>query len=254
MAARWTDALITINAEDYAVASHFKLRGGGKAYMMHGVGVQREKYILEDFEQSEYRKGFGLSDKDFVILVLAEINKNKNHIQLLKALKLLKDRYPNIKSVFAGSGPLTEEIKNTLKEFELLDRVIMLGWRNDVKELINMSDVVGLFSKREGLPKCLLEAMMCGKCVIATNARGSRELIEEGVNGVIFEVGDVEGTVKSIEKIYASYQLYMASKEKVIEMTNKYLLESVLAELSLVYKELYKEKMLVDYKNIVTRK
>ena len=63
----------------------------------------------------------------------------------------LKDKYPNIKALFAGVGPLEEEIKSQIKDYGLENNIQLLGWRNDVKELINSCDVVGLFSKREGL-------------------------------------------------------------------------------------------------------
>ena len=237
IAAKWTDSLITINTEDYEAANKFNLRDNGQVSKMHGVGIERKKYIIENFDKSEYRKQLGLNDEDFVILVLAELNKNKNHIQLIKAMDLLKDKYPNIKAIFAGTGPLEEDIKNHIKENGLEDKIRLLGWRNDVKELINSSDLVGLFSKREGLGKCLLEAMICGKCVIATNTRGPRELIDQDINGFMFEVGDIENTAKSIEKIYSDNKLRHEFEERVVYTANKYLLDNVLNQLSDVYEE-----------------
>ena len=207
IAAKWTDHLITINSEDFEVASKFKLRKNGQVSKMHGVGIEKEKYVVENFDKSAYRKSLGFSDDDFVILVLAELNKNKNHIQLIKAMNLFKDKYPNIKAMFAGTGTLEDEIKDKIKENGLEDKIMLLGWRNDVKELINSSDLVGLFSKREGLGKCLLEAMICGKCVIATNTRGPRELIEHSINGFTFEIGDIQATLKSIEEIYLNHKI-----------------------------------------------
>ena len=202
IAAKWTDTIVTINSEDYEIAKGFSLRNNGQVSKMHGVGIEKEKYVIENFDKSEYRKKLGLNDDDFVILVLAELNKNKNHIQLIKAMNLLKDKYPNIKAIFAGTGPLEDDIKKQIKENELEDKISLLGWRNDVKELINSSDLVGLFSKREGLGKCLLEAMICGKCVIATNTRGPRELIEVNVNGFLVDIDDFERTADVIEGIY----------------------------------------------------
>ena len=243
IAAKWTDHLITINSEDFKVASKFKLRRNGQASKMHGVGIEKEKYVVENFDKSLYRKSLGLNEDDFVILVLAELNKNKNHIQLIKTMSLLKDKYPNIKAIFAGTGPLEDDIKNEIIKNGLEGRISLLGWRNDVKELINSSDIVGLFSKREGLGKCLLEAMICGKCVIATNTRGPRELIEQSVNGFMFEIDDIESTAKSIEKIYRNNNLMSRFEENVVSTANKYLLESVLEELSCIYNQLCEDEI-----------
>ena len=238
IAAKWTDTIVTINSEDYEIAKGFSLRNNGQVSKMHGVGIEKEKYVIENFDKSEYRKKLGLNDDDFVILVLAELNKNKNHIQLIKAMNLLKDKYPNIKAIFAGTGPLEDDIKKQIKENELEDKISLLGWRNDVKELINSSDLVGLFSKREGLGKCLLEAMICGKCVIATNTRGPRELIEDGKNGFLFEIDDYNKTAVSIEKIYNDTSLRNKFKKNLVIKVNYYLLDNVLEQLDNFYKEL----------------
>ena len=242
IAAKWTDTLVTINSEDYEIAKGFTLRNNGQVFEMHGVGIEKDKYVTENFDKSEYRKKLGLNDDDFVILVLAELNKNKNHIQLIKAMNLLKDKYPNIKAIFAGNGPLEDDVKKQIKENELEDKISLLGWRNDVKELINSSDLVGLFSKREGLGKCLLEAMICGKCVIATNTRGPRELIEQDINGYMFEIDDIETTAKSIERIYLDKKLKSKFERNVVDTANRYLLDNVLQQLSCIYKDLYIEE------------
>ena len=236
LAAKWTDRLVTINSEDFEIARKFKLRNNGQVSKMNGVGIEKEKYVIENFDKSEYRRKLGLKDDDFVILVLAELNKNKNHIQLIKAMNLLKDKYPNIKAIFAGTGPLEEEIKKQIKENGLEEKISLLGWRNDVKELINLSDVVGLFSQREGLGKCLLEAMICGKSVIATNTRGPRELIQSNQSGYLFAIDDIEATAKSIESIYTDIELRNMFEIKGLDTANKYLLDNVLVQLSNVYK------------------
>lgn len=246
IAAKWTDSLITINSEDYEIAKAFNLRNNGQVMKMNGVGIEKEKYVIQNFDRNKYIKSLNLKDDDFIILVLAELNKNKNHIQLIKAMNLLKDKYPNIKAIFAGTGPLENEIKEQIKENGLEDKISLVGWRNDVKELINLSDVVGLFSKREGLGKCLLEAMICGKPVIATNTRGPRELIEENVNGFMFEIGDIEETAKSIEKLYKANDRVQQLKEEIIKKANKYLLENVLNQLNYIYEiEKVEESMLL---------
>ncbi|MEG2291734.1 MAG: glycosyltransferase family 4 protein [Clostridium sp.] len=245
LAAKWTDSLVTINSEDFEIASKFKLRNNGQASKMNGVGIEKEKYIIENFDRNEYRKSLNLKEEDFVILVLAELNKNKNHIQLIKAMNLLKYKYPRIKAIFAGSGPLEEELKNQIKENGLEEKVSLLGWRNDVTELINSSDVVGLFSKREGLGKCLLEAMICGKSVIATNTRGPRELIEQDVNGFMFDIGDVEATAKSIEKLGVEDNFRNEFEERVVETADKYLLDNVLEQLECIYEDTYSDETML---------
>lgn len=233
LAANWTDTLVTINSEDLNRAKRFNLRNGGEAYLMHGVGLDLSQYKISNFNKDEYRKNFGLDKKDFVILVLAELNKNKNHMQIIKAMNLLKKDNLNIKVLCAGKGPLENELKDKVEKLELEKNIFFLGFRNDVSELINMCDCVALFSKREGLGKCLLEGMCAGKPLLATNTRGPREFIKHGENGFLIEVGDVIGTLESIKKLYFNYDKnYLVDKNDGIRKVEKYHLDNVLCEIS----------------------
>lgn len=230
LAANWTDTLVTINSEDLNRAKGFNLRNGGEVQLMHGVGLDLSKYEISNFNKDEYRKNLGLDKNDFIILVLSELNKNKNHMQVIKAMNLLKKDNLNIKVLFAGKGPLENELKNEVRKLGLEENIVFLGFRNDVSELINMCDCLALFSKREGLGKCLLEGMYAGKPLLATNTRGPRELVEHGKNGFLIEVGNVTDTAESIKKLYFNNE-----KRNIIrnnnEKTNMYNLNNVLNEI-----------------------
>ena len=235
IAARWTDTIIAINKEDLDRANKFKLRGEGKTFLMHGVGIEESRYIIDSFNRQSYRKKIGLEDDDFAILVLAEINKNKNHMQIIGAINSLKGNYPNIKLVCAGSGPLEEKMKNVVKELGLHNNVKFLGFRKDVSELLSSCDCVGLFSYREGLGKCLIEGMIAEKPIIATNTRGPRELINDKENGFLIELEDEKALANKIEELYKDKKLQMKFVEKSEVKVEKYYMKNVLKELQNFY-------------------
>ena len=111
--AKFTDVIININKEDYEITKE-KLRPK-KCYLLNGVGLDLREYKkLSSKEIQEKRKEFGLNDKDFVVLMIAEINKNKNHIQLINAMNILKDKYPNIKVLCIGDGTLKESVEKQI--------------------------------------------------------------------------------------------------------------------------------------------
>ena len=110
-------------------------------------------------------------------------------------MEILKDKYPRIKLICAGKGPLEELINSNIKEMGLRKNIKLIGFRKDVNELLHASDAVCLLSKREGLGKCLLEGMITGKSLIATNTRGAKELISHDNNGYLVEIGDYKNTV-----------------------------------------------------------
>ena len=230
--AKFTDVTININKEDYEITKE-KLKPK-KCYLLNGVGLDLDKYKkLSSKEIQEKRKEFGLKDKDFVVLMVAEINKNKNHIQLINAMDILKDKYPNIKVLCIGDGTLKESLKKQIILRNLQNNIFMLGYRLDVNKLINISDIGILLSRREGLPRNIMEFMACGRKVIATDIRGCRDLICDETIGTLVNVDDYESTAKAIEKYY----ILNDKSFEVSEEIRKYDIDSINSKLLKIYED-----------------
>ena len=231
--AKFTDVIININKEDYEITKK-KLRPK-KCYLLNGVGLDLRKYKkLSDKEISEKKKELGLSDSDFVILMIAELNKNKNHIQLINAMGILNKDYPNIKVLCIGDGDMIDILNKQITAKKLQNNIFMLGYRYDVNKLINISDIGVLLSYREGLPRNIMEFMACGRKIVATDIRGCRDLVCNESVGTLVDVGDYEGTAKAIEKYY----LLGDRSFEVSNEINKYDIQSVNKELLRVYEEI----------------
>ena len=231
--AKFTDVTININKEDYEITKE-KLKPK-KCYLLNGVGLDLDKYKkLSSKEIQEKRKEFGLNDKDFVVLMIAEINKNKNHIQLINAMDILKDKYPNIKVLCIGDGTLKESLEKQIILRNLQNNIFMLGYRLDVNKLINISDVGMLLSRREGLPRNIMEFMACGRKVIATDIRGCRDLVCNDNVGTLVKVGDYEETARAIEKYY----ILNDKSFEVSEEIKKYDINNVNIELLKIYEDI----------------
>lgn len=230
--AKFTDVTININKEDYEITKE-KLKHK-KCYLLNGVGLDLDKYKkLSSKEIQEKRKEFGIKDKDFVVLMIAEINKNKNHIQLINAMDILKYKYPNIKVLCIGDGTLKESLEKQIILRNLQNNIFMLGYRLDVNKLINISDIGILLSRREGLPRNIMEFMACGRKVIATDIRGCRDLICDETIGTLVNVDDYESTAKSIEKYY----ILNDKSFEVSEEIRKYDIDSINSELLKIYED-----------------
>lgn len=230
--AKFTDVTININKEDYEITKE-KLKPK-KCYLLNGVGLDLDKYKkLSSKEIQEKRKKFGLKDKDFVVLMIAEINKNKNHIQLINAMDILKDKYPNIKVLCIGDGTLKESLEKQIILRNLQNNIFMLGYRLDVNKLINISDIGILLSRREGLPRNIMEFMACGRKVIATDIRGCRDLICDETIGTLVNVDDYESTAKAIEKYY----ILNDKSFEVSEEIRKYDIDSINSKLLKIYED-----------------
>lgn len=226
--AKFTDQLITINDEDF---ERGKRLGARATYKVNGVGVTVSDYQLRDYEAKFNRYKYDLAKDDFVILMIAEVNKNKNHHQMIQAVELLKQRGKSVKVLCAGEGSLFAEVVAEVEKRGLSDSIQMLGYRTDIKELIGVSDIGILLSYREGLPRNIMELMACGKPVIGTNIRGIRDLVIDGETGFLVPVGDAVSTADCIEKLMSNAELVSVMGVRALEEVEKYNVESVVGEL-----------------------
>jgi len=235
LAAHWTDGLVTINREDYEVAKRFRLRKDGKLFYVPGVGVNVEaiQQRAAEVDRSAKRRELGIDDKSTVIITVGELNANKNHTQVLRALYKL--RKTNFHYLIVGTGEDELKLKKTVNQLSLQSNVSFLGFRKDIPELLSASDIFVLTSRREGLPKAILEAMAVGLPIIATDVRGNRDLVKHGENGLIIPLDDVERTAEAIMKLIAEPELKETMGEKSKELVKYYDLNNILPQMEQIY-------------------
>ena len=191
---KYTDILITINKEDYNRAKEkFKMK---QLEYVPGVGIDISKFQIKNFNRDEYRSRLGLKSDDFVILSVGELNKNKNHEIVINAIAKLG--YSNIKYLIAGQGDLDRYLIELANHLGIGDKVNILGFRKDIPELLNSSDLYILPSLREGLNVSLLEAMASGLPCIGSKIRGNVDLKDV----YLFKVNNEEDLVSKINSVY----------------------------------------------------
>ncbi|AIS51855.1 putative glycosyltransferase EpsD [Thermoanaerobacter kivui] len=235
IAAHWTDGLITMNEEDFNIARKFNLRRKDAVFYVHGVGIDINKYCVNDEEKrKKLREELGFSEDDILILTVAEINTNKNHKQIIDAIKILKN-YTDIYYLIVGTGEKEEKLKNYVLLNNLENRIIFLGYRRDISEILNAVDIFALTSLREGLPRAIMEAMAAGKPIIATNVRGNRDLVRDEVNGCLVPVNNIEETAKAVAKLAENKMLRTKMGEEGKRIIQDYAIERVLKEMDEIY-------------------
>ena len=233
IAVKWTDALIVINEEDFANACRLGFKPNKNLFFVNGVGVETQKYKASK-NTSLIRKELEIPADAVVVVCVAELTNVKNHVFLLDAWRLLVIEYDNIHLLLVGMGKDEEKLKFRVKD-ETIPRVHFLGFRSDISNILTDSDIAVLTSRREGLPKSIMEAMAVGKPVVATNVRGNRDLVDNEQTGFIIELGDVQGFIKALEKLISDSQLRLsmgaAGRAKIAD----YSLHNVLAQMEQIY-------------------
>lgn len=234
LAARWTDGLIVMNGEDFDNAQELGFEPEKNLFYVHGVGVDLAKFSSPLAEKGSIRATLRIDPGDVVVTCVAEFNDNKNHVFLLEAWREFTRRCNHGHLFLVGTGEKMGVLQQRVEQ-ERVPRVCFLGYRRDVPQILGETDIVTLASKREGLPKSIMEAMATGKPVVASNVRGNRDLVEHGKTGLLVELGDVPGLVKALERLTSDPELRAAMGAAGQEKIRDYSLEKVLAEMAGIY-------------------
>ncbi len=157
----------------------------------NGIDEARFSPVVAGAKPGPAELGFNLHDSDFVIGAVGTLWSNKNHVELIAALSHLKDTLPNARLVIAGEGPERERLEAAARASGLSDRVSLLGELDDVRPILQVTDVFVLPSISETFSNAALEAMSMEKAVILSNTGGMSEMVRDGVDGYIYERGDV---------------------------------------------------------------
>lgn len=225
-----TDVLITINKEDHARA--LKHLHAKRIEYVPGVGIKTEKFRELTIDRDAKRQSLGYGEKDFLLLTVAEMTANKNHITILKALSLLKDKeeFSNMHYLICGRGEMWASLETSARELGIADHVNFLGYRTDAPELYQVSDLFLFVTLREGLSVALMEAMSSGMPIICAKIRGNTDLVDDNVSGV-FSENNPEAVAEHILQLYRDGEkrkaLGQAASEKALLFDEKNVLQQV---------------------------
>lgn len=234
--AKYTDILILINKEDYMLAKR-KFRKCKNICYINGIGLDNSKfdYKLTQLQKNNIKKELGIKKDDFVIIYPAEINNNKNQIWLIETLSELIKNNKNIHLLLPGKGKLFDKTKQLINNLNLDKNIHLLGFRNDIPNLLKISDMAVSSSKREGLPLNILESIYEKKPLVVTNVRGNRDLVKDDINGYVVPLGDKNAFVEKVELIYKNKELKKKLENGNSLIIENYLLNNVLNEMKKIY-------------------
>jgi glycosyltransferase involved in cell wall biosynthesis len=212
-----------MNSEDYRNAIRLRLGNSNNVHLIQGIGVDTQAYypnLLSDKEKGCLRDSLGVSDKQCLMLMVAEFIHRKRHIDVLRAL-LLIDSINRPIVAFAGSGPLLSAIQDFVRDNGLYSNVRFLGYRTDIPALLSCSNALLLPSMQEGLPRCVLEAQASRVLVIGANARGTADLLENG-HGLLHEIGDIAQLAAHMSSVSIRFESASPESQRALERIEIY--------------------------------
>lgn len=199
MLARKTDMFITINSEDYdTVKKKFSKKLDVKIIPGIGVDFSRLSSTISREERVEIRKQLEIPESATVLVYVAELIANKNQGILIQALNKICEKHKNVYLLLVGPDHSNGLFQHMADNLGVSDHVKFTGWRSDIGNLLRASDICVASSIREGFGINLVEAMYCGLPVIASKNRGHVSIIENGINGFLYDNNDIDKLTSTI--------------------------------------------------------
>jgi len=229
-----TDVLITINKEDYALARK-KMKAREICYVP-GVGVNLENNLAADDSGLNVRRSLGIPEDSLMLVSVGEVNKNKNHAAIIKAIA--KTGRSDIHYLICGKGALENELKILSKELGIEKQIHIPGFCENISEINKTADVFCFPSFREGLGLAALEAMAAGLPIITSDIHGINDYSENGKTGYKCSPSDTDGFARAILKLADDEKLRKQMGEHNKEIVKDFSLSVVLEKLEEIYEKM----------------
>ncbi len=168
------------------------------------------------------RRSLGLADDALVVGTIGRLNAQKGHRYLLDAAARLLAGLPRARVLVAGDGDLMEALRAQAAALGIAGQVVFPGHRTDVPDLLGALDVFCISSLYEGTPLALFEAMAAGKAIVSTSVDGCREVLEDGVTGVLVPPADAGALAVGLERVLADGALRAALGRQALVASRRY--------------------------------
>jgi len=184
-----------------------------RRWLRRGVFSRRNELIYNGVDAEEFcdsrspeergrlRSTLGFSDADFVIGISALLRPEKNHVQLVDALAMLRKMGIPARTLMIGDGVMRPAIEAHARALGLEGDVVITGLQQDVRPYVAACDAVALCSEAETFSLAALEAMALGRPVVHSDIGGAAEMIRPGENGFLFPVGDTKALVDRLARL-----------------------------------------------------
>lgn len=241
------------NPDDFVQLSN--LFDNGKALIIKGTGVDTNYFSLGNVDLKKVKiikDEIGIDNDKLVITMIARLYWSKGIKELVQTANMLSKKYCNLVFLIIGwidkgnPDAISQEfIKETGNEF-----IKFTGKRDDIREILYLTDIYVLPSYREGMPRTVLEAMAMEKAIVTTNAPGCKETVENGVNGLLVPIKNSKVLAEAIEKLITDENLRArmgkTSREKAIkEFSNEIVIDKILK----LYKKLCQGAIDANYRS-----
>jgi len=241
-----SDKTIVINRHDFDLALRERIIEKNKLVLFpSGLGVNPDRFKKIEANNTSLKSELNMGEDVVVVAFIGRLNVEKGCRELIQAMGQVHADFPNIYLLFIGPSEdrMKEELEKLVLMMNIKNKVRFLGERDDIPQLLAISDMLVLPSYREGLGMVLLEAAAAGKPVVTTNIRGCRDVVIHGETGLLVPPRAVEELADAILDLLRDAdkrkRMGDAARQRIAEKFDQNLF---FAQTNNLYDQLLKEK------------
>ena len=228
---RFYDKVVCVKEDVYQIIQEYTGQLKSKFVVIEN-GIDLEKiYTAASYSKNDISKAF--ASDDILLIQVSRFSKQKDQETVVRALKYLPD---NVKLLLVGDGDLKKNCEDLVQELKLSERVLFLGLRMDVPQLLKTVDISILSTNHEGFPLVALEAMASGKPLIASDVPGVSDVVKDA--GILFEKGNAKELAQHIDKLINNPEYYQEIITSCKERVKKNDIQFMVDKHILLYKSL----------------
>ena len=210
------------------------------------LGIDLDTRITNQGDQgAELRRLFGVSPETFVVGWIGRMTSIKRAPDILLAFKALCDLGVDAKLCLVGDGPDRERIEQRAHELCVMRDTLFIGYQHDVAPYYAFFDALLLPSANQGTPVVAIESLAAARPVVATRVGGVPDVVADGIDGFLVEVGDVDAMAARLAELAADPALRQrmgdAGRERVMP---RYRVDRLIDDIDALYRELLSEASL----------
>jgi glycosyltransferase involved in cell wall biosynthesis len=228
-----SDKLIVVAKEDIKKGLKYKIAAESK-YVLIRAGIDTD-YYKQFIPNPNFRKDLGIDKDTKVITTISPFKPQKNVSDFINAAAIVTKFVKDVVFFIVGDGQQRRKLEVMIENLDLKNKVVLLGWRTDIAEILTASDIFVLTSLWEGLPCTILEAMCCLKPVIANAVDGVKEIISENQTGFLIDPYNYKATAEKI--------IYLLANEPILKKMGQNAKNSINWEFNINYAVKQHEKL-----------
>jgi glycosyltransferase involved in cell wall biosynthesis len=235
--AKITSHFIAVSSSNIDEGIRYKIFNRDRTTLIRS-GIDILKFKNPETGKEEMKNNLEIPLETPVVLMVSCLKPQKAPLDFVKACFIIKEKINNVSFLLAGDGVLRHEIENEIKKKGLEGFFHLLGWRRDISNLINASDVLVLTSFWEGLPRVIPQAMAASVPVVVTRVNGSPEAVKDGENGFLLNPGDIDGIAEKTVFLLENPEEAKEMGKKGSFMVEEFDIHKMVADQERLYAEL----------------